>query len=602
MKGTGRFKVLAFFALFVFATSVAASELATVTITTNDASSVESTSAVLNGTVNTGGAFAAVWFEWGSTTSLGMRSDVQKFSEGANVTAFKQALRNLQPRTAYYYRAVLYPGIEGVPAVLGEVKTFTTTGDAAPSVTVMKVTSSDATVVTTNSATLNGAIDPGGIAGAGWFEWGTTTALGTHTEVHTFNGSSVVTLTQSLTNLRPGTTYYFRAMGYRSGGASVEGDLRSFTTKTETPTTTLSIKTLDASAVSTNSVELRGVISGGPANVFFEWGPSSQQVSQTPSQGINAGNTANFAYSLTGLQPNTTYYFRAAGQASTGNAVRGETHSFTTGRVASTPPVTIPEVETGSIKSGYVIITPDAGSDAPTPTLTFGIVSGGAVQSQAGIIPTPMTTDASMYVEVIPSLGRNLGVAIANASGTAAMVRLTLRDEDGITIGVPANVSVPAHAQVAKFVNEMFGTDTIGTGFRGSLRLQSASPFAAVGMRFTGSVFSTIALAVATPTPGVPTRTLTAGVAANTPQVGVVGGATALIIPQFALAGGWSSQLALVNNTNSTITGRIDVFDTAGNPMAVKMNGEVRSTFTYSIPVGGTFLLTPRDANGQSPM
>jgi len=31
------------------------------------------------------------------------------------------------------------------------------------------------------------------------------------------------------------------------------------------------------------------------------------------------------------------------------------------------------------------------------------------------------------------------------------------------------------------------------------------------------------------------------------------------------------------------------------------LNGETKSTFTYSIPVGGTFVMAPRDANGQSP-
>jgi hypothetical protein len=58
----------------------------------------------------------------------------------------------------------------------------------------------------------------------------------------------------------------------------------------------------------------------------------------------------------------------------------------------------------------------------------------------------------------------------------------------------------------------------------------------------------------------------------------------------------------LVNNTASTLSGRLDVFDTLGNPMAVTLNGETQSTFTYSIPAGGVFILAPRDSNGQSPL
>ncbi len=36
------------------------------------------------------------------------------------------------------------------------------------------------------------------------------------------------------------------------------------------------------------------------------------------------------------------------------------------------------------------------------------------------------------------------------------------------------------------------------------------------------------------------------------------------------------------------------------NPMPANLNGKTRSTFTYSIPLGGTFVLAPRDSNGQS--
>lgn len=207
-----------------------------------------------------------------------------------------------------------------------------------------------------------------------------------------------------------------------------------------------------------------------------------------------------------------------------------------------------------------------------------------------------------MFIEVIPRISRNIGVAIANPGGSAGAVTLTLRDENGIVVGSPANVSIPAHQQVAKFVNELFGSDTIGSGFRGSLRMESSIPFAVVGLRFSGIVFSALPVAITAPVPGVPSMTLTAGSTPNTPQAGSVGGSSALIIPQFAIAGGWATQIALINNTNATIVGRIDVFDTAGNPLPASLNGETRSTFTYSIPVGGTFVLAPRDSNGQSPM
>jgi hypothetical protein len=68
------------------------------------------------------------------------------------------------------------------------------------------------------------------------------------------------------------------------------------------------------------------------------------------------------------------------------------------------------------------------------------------------------------------------------------------------------------------------------------------------------------------------------------------------------MGGGWATQLAFVNNTARAVSGRFDVYDSSGNPMAVPLNGFNRSSYTYSIPAGGAFVFAPRDANGQSPM
>jgi hypothetical protein len=672
----------------------------TVTATTGDATSLTSNTATLNGTVNPGGGSVSTWFDWGTSTSLGNRTDVQSIAAGTAAVPVTFSLKNLQPHTTYYFRLDAYRSVGGSAAV-GDVKTFTTSD--APAALPLTVTTTDATAITSTSATLNGKITAGGSPFGGWFEYGTTSSLGTRTDIQTFPDTTTVNLTQTLGHLLPGTTYYFRAVGYRSGGSTL-GDILSFTTTaSDTPgtlsitaseasavtptsvilkasvntggavvgffewgTTTslgtrtdlqslaggtgvtfvqtlnnlqpnttyyfhavvatsntqtvlrsdiksfttgsnnpvsLSVATGDASSVSSTSANLRGLINpGGPAaTAWFEWGSNTPLTNQTAAQSFSGSDPSNFSFSLSNLQPNTQYYFRAVGQNSSGT-VRGDVKTFTTTRVPSTPPEKISDVETGQIKSGYLVVTPDAASDAPTVTFTYGTISQGSVQSQAGIIPTMMATDASMFVEIIPSISRNIGVAIANPGGSVNAVTLTLRDESGIVLGSPAIVSVPANQQVAKFVSEVFGADVIANGFRGSLRMQSATPFAVAGLRFSGAIFSTLPVAVTAAVPGVPTMTLTAGTTANSPAAGTVGGSTALIVPQFAIAGGWATQIALVNNTAATLVGRIDVFSTTGTPMPVDLNGETRSTFTYSIPVGGTFVLAPRDSNGQSPL
>src|SRR5262249_4618665 len=135
-------------------------------------------------------------------------------------------------------------------------------------------------------------------------------------------------------------------------------------------------------------------------------------------------------------------------------------------------PQPIPEVEQGNIRTGYVTVTPDSNSAAPTVTATFGIVNSGIVQSQAGMFPGPLLSDGTLFAETMPGIGRNLGVAIANPGNTALSLVLSLLDTTGATVGSPVTVTLQAHQQTAKFISELFPADTVGAGFRGSLRLR----------------------------------------------------------------------------------------------------------------------------------
>src|SRR5690349_1167389 len=79
----------------------------TPSVTTNDATGVTSNSAQLNGFLVTGGGSSAGWFEWGTTTSLGKRTDPKVFSDGSATITLAATISNLNPHTTYYFRAVL---------------------------------------------------------------------------------------------------------------------------------------------------------------------------------------------------------------------------------------------------------------------------------------------------------------------------------------------------------------------------------------------------------------------------------------------------------------------------------------------------------------
>lgn len=78
--------------------------------------------------------------------------------------------------------------------------------------------------VTNSTATLTGAVNPGGISTTAWFEWGLGSRFDqTTTPVSLGSGSSVVTFTNTLSGLTAGLAYNFRVVASNSLGAISRG-------------------------------------------------------------------------------------------------------------------------------------------------------------------------------------------------------------------------------------------------------------------------------------------------------------------------------------------------------------------------------------------
>ncbi|HEY6766856.1 MAG TPA: hypothetical protein VI386_19010, partial [Candidatus Sulfotelmatobacter sp.] len=94
------------------------------------------------------------------------------------------------------------------------------------------VTTSDASGIAGDGATLTGTINPNGAATNFWFEWGTSNTLQSFsaTPVQSASSGTVpVPASYLLSGLASNTLYYFRAAA-TSGGATIRGAITSFTT------------------------------------------------------------------------------------------------------------------------------------------------------------------------------------------------------------------------------------------------------------------------------------------------------------------------------------------------------------------------------------
>jgi hypothetical protein len=232
------------------------------------------------------------------------------------------------------------------------------------------------------------------------------------------------------------------------------------------------------------------------------------------------------------------------------------------------------------VKPGYAVVTPTSVANAGLVVFeTFG-EHRGMETTQAGVLPATMTTHAILFVSTNGRLSHNLGVAIANPGATIAKITLSLRDSSGAMLATEA-ITVDPRNQTARYVTELFSNHpAVPHDLTGTLDITSDTPVAVVGLRFRGVNFSTLPVTnLSGPLP-VPV------ISAN------VGGATAVILPQFATGGGWESEIVLANTGPVPITVRVDLFSQNGLPLTADLNGVSASSFTgITIPAGGVVVL-----------
>jgi hypothetical protein len=305
-------------------------------VATDPATGEGSTVATLNGHLTSLGSASSVEvsFEWGLTAAYGNATPPLPVTDPGD---FNSPLEGLTPETTYHFRAKA----AGDGTVYGDDFTFTT--DATTSTPPEVATSAPAGIATT-TATLNGNLSGLGTASPVevFFEWGLTAGYGEATTPQAVTGTGA--FSAPLSALTPGTTYHFRAVAM--GDGMVYGDDMAFTTDTAA-TAPPAVTTVAATGIGSTVATLNGVLAGlGSASsveVSFEWGLTAAYGNATTAQAMTAIGTFNFP--LEGLNPATTYHFRAKAEGN--GTVYADEMTFTTDTAATTPPELATTAATG---------------------------------------------------------------------------------------------------------------------------------------------------------------------------------------------------------------------------------------------------------------
>jgi hypothetical protein len=195
------------------------------TASTAGATSIGDSAATLNGSVNPNGSETNYLFEYGTTASYGSKTSEASAGSGSSPVEKSQAVGALSPSTTYHYRVVATN--ENPDPANGADQTFRTTGP--PTVSI------GAAVPDPNgtAATLNATINPNGHDTTYQFEYGKNTLYGNKAPVSPASigsGTSPVNVSEALTGLEPGTTYYYRVAATNESG-TVNSEGKTFKTE-----------------------------------------------------------------------------------------------------------------------------------------------------------------------------------------------------------------------------------------------------------------------------------------------------------------------------------------------------------------------------------
>jgi hypothetical protein len=319
-------------------------------------------------------------------------------------------------------------------------------------------TTGDATNITETSADLPATINLDGEAGGFHFIYGTSPSALTSSSPETAAGvvSSDTPETETLSNLSPGTTYYYDAAADNATASTSAPNVEQFTTASGPPiisnVTVASVT--DATATITFSIDPEG----SDTDYIVAYGPDENYgyFSQPTDLGSPPG-PQNLSVTLTGLTPNSTYHFAVyAGNAVQHGVNSGDmtfnTYQQVTGIVGS--PVTVTDSGTAYECPSADSVTVDWGDDSSdnnaqiqcqygeedqveytvTDSHTYSAPGSYLVQINYGDFGT--TTD--VYADIAPAPGGLQNTGLPQINGNAQQ-GATLTATNGAWDGNPTS-------------------------------------------------------------------------------------------------------------------------------------------------------------------
>jgi hypothetical protein len=318
--------------------------------TTEPASAVTAVTATLNGTVNpSSSAITDCHFEYTDhadflANGFANATDapcVPNPGSGSTDIAVQADVSGLSAGTAYDFR-LLATNANGTAE--GEAESFTT--DPA----VKDLTTNPATAITQSTATLNGSLDPDGIAitdchfeytdHADFLANGFANATDAPCVPPPGSGSGAVSVSADISSLSAATAYDFRLVATNANGTT-SGSAKSLTTLSVAITDPATV-VHHTSAVLNGHVDPDGVSALEVTDCYFEWGTTTAYGDEVDcNEGDSFAVPSDVSANLGFLTPATTIHFRLHVDTAGAGEFTGADESFTPSLFPTDPPTEV---------------------------------------------------------------------------------------------------------------------------------------------------------------------------------------------------------------------------------------------------------------------
>jgi phosphodiesterase/alkaline phosphatase D-like protein len=302
------------------------------TISNVASANIAATTATVNYSLNANNGATTSVVRYGLSSGSLSNSVTASGASGNTTISGTAQLTALTPNTQYFYQV---EATNSAGTVSSAVLSFTTAASAG----IIEFSNLTSSFVTTTTATVSVTL-ANVCANSNYrlqYSTSSTFASGTVDSAYPTNGTSGVK-NHNLTGLDANTTYYFRfyaSVNQACNPTQIVSVTESFTTATTT-TNGIIFSNLSSSAINATSATVSVTLSNVCANSTYQlqYSTSASFAAGTiDTQFMTNGTNGVKDHNLTGLAPNTTYYFRfyaAANQACNTTQVISSSSSFST--------------------------------------------------------------------------------------------------------------------------------------------------------------------------------------------------------------------------------------------------------------------------------